>query len=237
MTELPQDELDFSIEFRKEAFRKAAISISQILLGELINVTPFWDPDLLYFSKLTVQEQELLIKSFNAQIELLQAMPKQGLSFLSSNRILVLSFLNKMGLGHAEDLLDYLSDSDFVAAYNDRLQIIFLSPNHLIWMTYSLEEIHCRPWYELFSRDPVITQKLIERGMDFALGKRTTTMLSDDIPPHTVSEISGPESAKAISYSKFYSPLFKEGKASGFLVSNEDRFNFERRQRQKLKDQ
>lgn len=235
MSDLQSDILHSSLESRKEAFRRASTTICQILLNELINAKPFRDPELPFFSKLKVEQQEVLIKSFNVQIELLIAMPKQGLSFLNSNRTLLLSFLNKMGLTHSEDLLDYLADSDFVAAYNKFLEIIFLSPNHLIWMTYSLEEIHCRPWYELFRRESQIDQKLIERGKDFAKGKYTTTMLSTDIPPHRVSEISGAEKVKAISYSKFYSPLFKDGKPAGFLVSNEDRFNHDRNLRLKLK--
>lgn len=164
--------------------------------------------------------QRDLLRFLGIQADLLTSLSREGHDLVRCTSQMTLSFLTRAGFGWADDLLSALEDDDYVAAYNPQQQMIFLTPNHLCLMSHTLEDLHCRPWLELVERNEMITKILVMRAIEFGQGMHRKTLWNSDVPPHFLSEVGSPGSRVATCRSKFYSPIFKDGKPCGFLAAN-----------------
>ncbi|MGZ3658834.1 MAG: hypothetical protein ACXVCK_02010 [Bdellovibrionota bacterium] len=200
-------------------FRSLAPRICDLLFLEGIEAMPWHDPQLPFFSAMDSARRTALLHSLEAQLEAFERCRAQGESLDNPWASLAI-FLELMNLQMAPDLAQFAGPDDYVAVY-DRFQgMIFLSPNHLRGITYSLEDLYCRLWISLFRRDQKIEKILMERVFPFAHDQRMHTMSNEDIPPHIISETQSPGLRAVTVESKVYSPLFQKGSPAGFLSVN-----------------
>lgn len=185
-----------------------------------IPAKPWLDSKIPHFSRLDSLRQSLLLKCLEVQIHVVgNAIQYNG--NLMDSWSLIWTFLQEMNLTPAGDLLNYLTPDDYIAVYNQQHAMMFLSPNHLMHMTYSIEDLYCRSWMEIFRRDERIERVLVERAITFGQGKRRNTLSNEDIPPHVVSEVESPGMRLATCRSKVYSPIFQNGVPVGYLAANQ----------------
>lgn len=185
-----------------------------------MDAVPYRDTSLPYFTKMPSVLQEKLLESLAIESDIIAQIARSGADPVRSGKRLTLDFLKRTGLDAPDDLLLYLEDADHISIYNREQQMIFLSPNHFIWMTYSLEEVLCRPWFELFRRDPKVEQVLRQRAAMMITAGLRESVSNFDIPAHLVAETESPAGREVTCRSKLYTPLFRHGKAAGFLALN-----------------
>jgi len=215
-----QSNLEASQGTRNERYAILAKRISDLVVIDGIVARPWKDPSLPYFTKLSESAQEDLLHYLEIQGDVIARVSHGGHDLLKSCRRLALGFLKDSGLEPASDLLDHLEDDDYLAAYNHKQQMIFLSPNHLRLTSYSIEDLLCRPWPVLFRRNEMIEKILISRAIEFGRGLRTQTLVNSDIPPHFLTEVESTEVRSVTVQSKLYSPLFRDGQSAGFVSVN-----------------
>lgn len=209
-----------SPDLEKNYFLHLTEQIQAVLKTQNISVLTCSSPELPFFSNLSADNQQGLLRNLEIYLELLIKLDKNKKNFLFVSQPLTLDFLKRVGLTPARDLVEFLENDDLVATYNDKQQMIFLTPNHFQWISYSLEDLLCRSWLELFQRNKLIEQVLIDRGQSLFKNSKGTTIQNLDIPPHTIIEAQSAEKRTATCYSKFYSPLFFNGKVAGMLSAN-----------------
>lgn len=208
-----------------ERFRDLTSRMRDLVLIEGIVAQPFSDPALPYFAALSDESREEMLRHFEIFLLIVSRASYEGLDISKSTRRLSLDFLREAGLQPAPDLLEHLEDDDHLAAYNHRQQIVFLTPNHFRLMSYSIEDLYCRPWPMLFQRSEQIEKVLVSRALEFGRGLHTKTLVHSDVPPHLLTEINGPEKRTGTAQSKVYSPVFRNGRPAGFVAVNRARLS------------
>jgi hypothetical protein len=201
-------------------FFELASLYCEILESEGIKAKPYRDANLPYFSKFTSVQKKSLLQSLESQIQVVTECLRGGGNLLDSWS-LIWEFLKELKLAPAPDLLNHVTPDDYIAVYNQHGGMIFLTPNHLKLMSYSLEDLYCRSWLDIVRRDSRIEKILFDRVMDFVQGKRTQTLSNEDIPPHYLEESDSPDMRTATCRPKIYSPIFRDGKPAGFISVNQ----------------
>lgn len=215
-------------ELRKAAFRDLTSKLHQYYAREAANGIAYRDANLPYFSAMPIEKQSELLKSLAIQLDLLHELDQAGRSILREGRFLVFNLLQRMGLTPAPEVAERLEDIDYVAIYNRSQQMLFLSPNHCLWSAHTLEDLHCRPWFDNFRRDETVERILMHRAMEVVLSEHPHTIINTDIQPHLVSEVGSAEPRWVMCYSKFYAPVFRDGRPVGFIAANQDRLRADR---------
>lgn len=129
-----------------ERFRDLISRMSQLLLTDGIAVRPVRDPGLSFFAGLSAESREDMLRHFEIFLLIVSQAFREGLPSAQATRRLSQDFLREAGVQPAPDFLEHLENDDYLAAYNHRQQIIFLTPNHFRLMSYSIEDLYCRPW-------------------------------------------------------------------------------------------
>ncbi|MGE3260579.1 MAG: hypothetical protein AB7K68_02260 [Bacteriovoracia bacterium] len=206
--------------FNHLRFLELAQYYCDLLSREGIPALPWQDSSLPHFNRLEGNRQIALLKCLESQINVVsEALQNRG-SLLDSWS-LIWSFLKEMNFVPSSDLLNHITPDDYIAVYNLQHSMLFLSPNHLKLMSYSLEDLYCRSWMEIFTRDERITKVLMERAISFGQGKRRQTLSNEDVPPHFLAENQSPGMRIATCRSKAYSPIFQNGVPVGYISVNQ----------------
>ncbi len=125
-----------------------------------------------------------------------------------------------MNLQPAADLDSYFENGDYAAVYDCGQRMTFWTPNHHTWLSYSVEDILCRPWYDLFHRHESISHILQTRSAAMATDSAPALVHNFDVPSHVVSETFSPLKRSVTCRSKVYASLFRDGQLAGFLSIN-----------------
>lgn len=93
----------------------------------------------------------------------------------------------KLGLQVEDNVFSALNSEDVVEIYTiDSIQI-FRTFNFFHLVTYTLEEIFCRPWFELYERD-IFTNEANHKAVKYVLSRQTRSPFYPNIPVHDVYE-------------------------------------------------
>ncbi|MGZ3693216.1 MAG: hypothetical protein ACXWQO_03360 [Bdellovibrionota bacterium] len=202
-----------------QRFIELAAHYCELLQREGIPAVAWHNPELVHFNSLDGLKQSILLKSLESQINIVSAAIANHISLMDSWS-LIWAFLKEMNFTPSPDIANHLAPDDYIAVYGSQM-MIFLTPNHLQLMTYSLEDLYCRSWIELFRRDERIERVLMERAVSFFQGNRTQTLSNEDIPTHLLAETLSPGFRVATCRSKVYSPLFQNGVPVAFMSVNQ----------------
>lgn len=209
---------EFSVD-HIERFKHIALEIKHLAGSQGHDFKAWRDPRLIYFSSLSPLRQEFVLEVLNSLKCAAHRIVNNG-ERLSNTWRLTWTVLKHMGLAPSSDLIEVVEDQDFVAAYNLHHQMIFASLNHFDFVSYSLEELYCRPWMEMFSRDPDVQNVLIERASSFTQGQCNQTISNADLPEHFVLETESPLQRRFLCRSRLYSPIYDRRKPAGFISMN-----------------
>lgn len=204
---------------RIQNFRELSENIRKWAALKCITIQPFRDKGLSTFQGLPFEQQDAVLRHLKAlEIALWKA---TGLDTSLLETVSVTSrALQEMGYTLAPEIIFQLEDSDSIIAYNKFQQMIFVSPNNFLLTSYSLEELYCRRWMDLFRRHDMISQVLIERATRLASSRPREPIMNTDIPPHSLIEVETDEKRAFICNSKFYAPIFLGNEPHGFIAVN-----------------
>ncbi len=127
---------------------------------------------LPYFATLTPALQEKAIWHIHTLIEVCKSLQTQGLA-LNDSRVMIPVFLKLNGLQAPTDTLAALNPTDLVDIYDDHGNLAFVSLAFLCAPhAYSLEEVFCRPWGELYGRTtPYLANEYFELANSILSGE------------------------------------------------------------------
>ncbi len=207
---------------RRRRFQELTGAIRDLAAIDGIVILPWHDPALPNFFALTEKNQDAVLENLSSLVHVCSQLASKGESLWNA-RGLTSAFFKQVGLQLAPGVLENIQPSDLVAGYNRTQQMIYLSLNHFLLVSYSFEELYCRPWMELFRRHTMIEKVLIERCIRLVMGQSNSTISNEDIPPHTLTETESIDRRAAICKSRFYSALHCNGRPAGFISVNQGR--------------
>lgn len=96
--------------------------------------------------------------------------------------------MKELSIVPSEDFLDYYKKGSIIEIYDSAGRQMFRNFEFFDICGYSLEEIFCKSWFELYKRDEEITRKIFEFGSRYA-SKDLTGITLSPCPPHLLTEI------------------------------------------------
>src|ERR1019366_3529814 len=107
----------------------------------------------------------------------------------------------------SSELLDEIHDGDYVEIYDSSGVQVFANFEFCAMITYSIEEVTCRHWTELYERDEKHTSQIMA---EFTKAFTTATgPFTPNIDVHITKERENPTNSAHVTMKKF-APLFNK---------------------------
>ncbi|WP_409477540.1 hypothetical protein [Pseudobdellovibrio sp. HCB154] len=203
----------------KNEFIDLSVKLQKVLGKEGLFVIPFEEPGLPFFSSLTREQKDVILEQMQTLLEIAQDLQAHNLK-VTEPANLIRTFFKKFNLHAPARVVDSITKHDIVDVWNLDSRLIIASFNFFDICTYSLEELFCRPWAELFSRDNDIHIQIYQLCRSLLNGEITQPVDTTYIPQHKVRETYAPEKHYAVLQPRIFSPVYAGDKLFGFMSVN-----------------
>jgi hypothetical protein len=151
------------------------------------------------------QRQNLTYKIFQSYYAICSRAIQQDID-LNDNHSLIWWALKEIGLRPPSDLFQQLQKDDVIEIYDPNFIQVFRTFNFFKLCGYSLDQILCYEWYELYKRDENITKHMVDVCSDIIAGKIRET-LHTKFPDHIVEQPLAKDKKAIKIQHRFVSPL------------------------------
>lgn len=203
---------------RRSEFVRVATQLSDVLSANGFPFTMFLDPELPYFSSLPEEEQERVIKSIDAMGLVCASVVKDGLT-LDRNRTIAWRMLKALKMRPLGDVFERFEENDLFEIFNSYNQVVYASPWFMSATGYTLEDLYCRPWTELWGRPKEVVAALTEIVRKTIDPSNESTIVPE-MPPSAVWELHTSKSRHGTVQPKAFSPVIDWDSKRGFISVN-----------------
>ncbi len=199
-----------------ERFKIALIRFCELAEREGISIRPFDGDGPGHYAQLTPEVQASTLANFQRYVSVCDQVVRNQESLLHHQQFLWRMF-QKLDVRPCSTLMDNIQDGDVVEIYTDSYVQIFRSLSFFSICSYTLDDLLCRPFWELFRRDPELFGRLVAT---------TKRILEGTIPgihwwqveDHSVDEIDSRTLYQATVRYRLVSPLYdSKGNVSAFV--------------------
>lgn len=202
-----------------DEFVKLSLHLQKMLAKEEFYFTTFENKSLPHFSNLTSAQQIQIVNQLKTLIELGEDLQQQGKK-LSNSADLIQTFFRKFKLYTPPWVIDSITNKDIVDVYNLESRLIVASLNLFEICSYSMEELFCRPWAELFAREGETHVQIYQLCRALLNGEINEPVDMTNIPQHKVREAYSSQDLYALLQPRIFSPVYADDKIYGFLSIN-----------------
>jgi hypothetical protein len=199
-----------------DVFRSNLEFLSESARAEGVNLKPYTQPDLPYFSKLPDEVKDPVswgLKTYCGVINQLRAEGKTTKHNLQG----VWYTLKACNLIPRNDLLSTIDPSDIIEVYSIQGIQLYRSFEFFSLCSYDLESLLCRPFFELYTHGKELDEKtatLMQRLDEDALGKIAVLQSVE----HSVIELCSESKLHGKCVTKVLAPLYsRQGEMAGFI--------------------
>lgn len=197
-----------------EMFRILASEISSLASEIGIDIIPYSSPELPHFSKLSEREQKDVLRQLSTYIEICKkTMNAHGNNNFSIQMVWVA--LKEFNYISCSDLFSKITADDVIEIHDVTGKQVFRNFKYFEFCSYSLEDIHCISWTELYHR-PKENLEQIVNFVNSVLTDPPRNTITCNIEPHLLEETNSHSKLKMKYVSKYYSPLFDQ---SGSMIA------------------
>lgn len=182
--------LQFSVDERVSKFRNLVEEFSALAEAEGVSVEPYRGDGPEFFQRLPEALQLSTLQHFEAYVEAAREVRAQGES-LHNDQLFLWRMFQKLRAHAPSDFLSQLSSGEVIEIHNSEFVQIYRNLHFFTLCTYTLDDMLCRPFWELYERDESIAQHLIQIAGGVFTGQSTGTQPLS-IPEHTILEIDSP---------------------------------------------
>lgn len=178
---------------------------SQILADEGIDVAPYQGTFPSHFRSLDPATQAGIIQCFERYLNVCAQTVREGFR-IKSDRQLLWNMIKKLGFVPTADMMDHIEDGDLIEIYTDDHIQIFRNSQLFPYCSYSLDDLLCRPWWQLFRRDQAVTDEIIAMSVDLYNGRNPNTQFYR-MKPFYLEEVESPRLYRCLVQNKVMTPL------------------------------
>lgn len=144
-----------------------------------------------YFRLLNTNTQSQINQHFETYVTTLAAVmiEPEIEKDIDLEKKLVWRFLSYLKLTATDDLYAKLSNDDFIEIYNTDGVQIYRSFNFFSVCSYTIEEIICVPWFQLYQRKTEITKSYLELMGQLSTPEYQKSCIKVHLPQHDLIEI------------------------------------------------
>lgn len=199
----------------EEKFKKLSSAICRLLAQEGLNRIAYSE-GLPHFSKLSFDMKTKVVHHLQFYHDLCQEQVAEGYT-LKDNPSFAWRALKKLGLTPRSDLFSHLTNDMIVEIYSRENVQIFRNFRFFEFCSYTLEELLTIEWWNLFERDPKITNQLFQYASQLLSGEITGN-IAPKIGTHIVSEKFSADKNVLNCKVGFAGPLLKNQKPEAFIA-------------------
>lgn len=179
----------------------------------------FSGPNLPFFSKLGVLEQRNAIERLKIFNQICSDVLADGKS-LKDSAALTWYALKKFNLIFSSDLFQYIRDENVIEIYDRNNVQLFRNFHFFDVSSYTLEDLLCRPWTDLFVRvNEEHTQAIIDTCQKFYTKEVTATVPLSQVGTHRIMESDSPFSFEVDAVVDYLAPLYDKSRyPCGFIA-------------------
>lgn len=171
-------------------------------------VQPFLSESLPYFNSLSEELQGQVLNRLSFFNEVCSNVVLAG-GDLNNPRVMLWHALQSLKFIFPSDLFNYISDESVVEIYDQENIQIFRNLRFFDFTSYTLEDLLCRPWVELFSRVDKVQVGLITEAIRSIYDNKVKTILPmSHIGHNHIIETSSPFKLHVDAVLDYLSPIF-----------------------------
>jgi PAS domain-containing protein len=206
----------FSIQDPVARFKAQTELLARFLADEGVNKAPYFSPELPHFCSLSAAEREEVMEVLGHTLEIFEEVKSAG-GTLADTPQLVWRSLRRLSWTPKSDVFDKISKSDVVEIYSTEHRGLFRNLAFYDFVSYSLEDVFARKWFDLFKREEKKTAEIFEYvNRIFQNQIRETT--APGFGHHFCYERHSPARLHYKMSIKHLSPVFKDGKVAGIVA-------------------
>lgn len=200
-----------------DIFKQVSEEISDLLAKEGKTVQPYHSSDLNFFKILDSDQKVKVVSDIRSYLKICLETVNSG-NALSNSRQLTWKALQELGLLPTSDLFTKMSDEHVIAIYNSENKQIFRNLKFFDVSSYSLEDLYCRSWYDLYCRDKECEKIIMQNSISVFRGERDMCF-NPQVPEHILSELDSPFKFDIKINVEYLSPLYNESKQVAAAVT------------------
>lgn len=154
---------------------------------EDVHIVPFRGEGPAFFAALPEPMQNDVLGRFREYVGIARDVVSEGGS-LRNDQMFLWRFFQRFRIHPPSNLISEITAGEIIEVHDINFTQIFRNMRFFDLCSYSLDDLLCRPFWELVHRDPAISAMLVEQAGHYFSG-RWTTMRLLDIPEHVVQEI------------------------------------------------
>jgi hypothetical protein len=180
-----------------------------------IQCVAYGDPALKVLNALTPERQRAVLSHFMIYYKILASAELDQVE-LNDNLMLTWWALKELRMKPGSRAFNHLDKTDVIEIYDNQGVQIYRTLNFYRLTTYSMEEMLCIPWYELFQRDERVTAQLMG-WMDKIFKREIDFIVNPEVEDHVVREIRNLDFEPRLVRCKFIARLEGPVGLPGFL--------------------
>jgi hypothetical protein len=169
-----------------EQFRVLADAYSKFAKEAGIDLLPYREAHLPHFSTQTEATRREILSALERCVSICEKTRAEGHG-MSDSPALIWAAFKEFGFRPPSDLFSYIDTKSVIEVHSSQGIQIFRNFNFYKYCSYSLEELYCMPWFQLFERDGKIVQDMIALATRVFTGEIKSTVPMN-LPVHTVEE-------------------------------------------------
>lgn len=217
---------DVSVDARVEKtglvqeFQGKLIQLSGLLSSEGVSVRAFSEPSLTLFEQLGLKEKQAKLKEVSTYLETCQSELSEKKTLKNTNSF-VWRGLREGGFKFSSDMFTHLKDHHVIEVYDLNNKQVFRNLNFYDFVSYTLEDLYCRPWPELFHRPDTETVEKMFATLDSVLPTGQPYFNTNGfIPDHVIEERGSEEELKVLYKLECVFPVYNERRrVAGYLAA------------------
>lgn len=200
-----------SLPWLIEDFRSLTRRFCQILESVGIEQAAHGTEGPQYFAKLPPEQQIATIANFHRYLQVVESELSLGVTPHQESQLLW-SMLSRLKLRPNSDLFRQVKDDDIVEIYETAGFVqVYRSLRFFKVCSYDLDDILCRPWYELYERDSSVTSKIFQT-VSLASKPGNQSSIAYDLGPQELREVDSKNNFHWLQEMRLVSPLFDKTK-------------------------
>jgi len=173
-----------------QSFRSCLSHFSGMAEKNGIKIMPFSPQGPLHFERLSPELQYRLYLHFSSYVSICAEIVEEGRS-LRDDSYLLWRYFKRQGILPNSELLASVDSRDVIEIYSPEFTQLFRNLKFFSICSYTLDQLLCLPFWELFTREQKVTASLMEIGHGLFTGK-VSGIHQWNSGIHTVEEISSP---------------------------------------------
>jgi hypothetical protein len=187
-------------------FLSLCVEISQMAKSIGVEVLPFVERSLPRFSSLTPEAQKLAFRNLSTYHGICSSTIQAGNS-VQESKSLIWFAIKAFGFRPTSDLFNFVTDDHVIEIHDQTGVQIFRNFQFYKFCSYSIEELYCVSWPDLFSHEGEFTQQILEKGMLLLSGNVNST-IPFNVTDHKIQETNSICKFQIRANVEFGSPLF-----------------------------